>query len=147
MKKLVTSLILLLSVLLVNAQTVTIGIQVWMSKNLDVSTFRNGDIIPHAQTDEEWRIAGENSQPAWCYLNNDSTIGTKYGKLYNWYAVADKRSLAPEGYHVPTNDEWTTLTDFLGEAQNGRKLKDTNEWFENGNGTNSSGFSGLPGSG
>ena len=62
------------------AQTVTIGKQVWMTKNLDVSTFRNGDPIPEAKTDEAWKAAGENKQPAWCYYDNDPKNGTKYGK-------------------------------------------------------------------
>ena len=89
-----------------NAQTVTIGTQVWMTKNLDVATFRNGDPIPEAKSNEEWEKAGENKQPAWCYYNNDPANGAKYGKLYNWYAVNDPRGLAPEGWHVPNIDEW-----------------------------------------
>jgi uncharacterized protein (TIGR02145 family) len=133
-----------------NAQTVTIGSQVWMTKNLDVATFRNGDSIPHAKTDEEWEKAGENKQPAWCYYNNDPANGAKYGKLYNWYAVTDSRGLAPVGYHIPTSAEWTKLTDFLGgEGVAGTKMKSKSGWNDyrgkSGNGTNSSGFNGLPG--
>jgi uncharacterized protein (TIGR02145 family) len=133
-----------------NAQTVTIGSQVWMTKNLDVSTFRNGDPIPQAKTNEEWTKAGENKQPAWCYYDNDPANGAKYGKLYNWYAVNDSRGLAPVGYHIPSDAEWTKLTDFLGgESVAGRKMKSTDFWTDNdgesGNGTNESGFSGLPG--
>jgi uncharacterized protein (TIGR02145 family) len=127
------------------SQTVTIGTQVWMTKNLDVDRFRNGDPIPEAKTTEEWENAGENKQPAWCYYDNDPKNGEKYGKLYNWYAVSDSRGLAPEGWHVPSNDEWTVLTDNLGS---GYKIKDTYGWTSNGNetkSTNSSGFSGLPG--
>ena len=128
------------------AQTVTIGKQVWMTKNLDVSTFRNGDPIPEAKTNEAWKAAGENKQPAWCYYDNDPKNGTKYGKLYNWYAVNDPRGLAPAGYHIPTDAEWTVLTDYLGGVGiAGKKMKSTSGWDENGNGTNSSGFSGLPG--
>lgn len=78
------------------AQTVTIGTQVWRTKNLDVATFRNGDSIPQAKTNEEWEKAAENQQPAWCYYNNDPANGAKYGKLYNWYAVNDSRGLAPD---------------------------------------------------
>ena len=89
------------------AQTITIGTQVWMTKNLDVATFRNGDPIPQAKTDEEWEKAGENQQPAWCYYDNDPANGAKYGKLYNWYAVNDSRGLAPVGYHIPSDAEWT----------------------------------------
>jgi len=72
-------------------QTVTIGNQVWMTKNLNVDKFRNGDPIPHARTDEEWKKAGENEEPAWCYYESDTRNGEKFGKLYNWYAVNDKR--------------------------------------------------------
>jgi len=128
------------------AQTVTIGTQVWMTKNLDVSTFRNGDPIPQAKTDEEWVKAGDNKQPAWCYYENDPANGAKYGKLYNWYAVSDSRGLAPVGYHVPSDAEWEKLVDYLGgEGKAGDKMKSKQGWAEDGNGTNSSGFSGLPG--
>jgi uncharacterized protein (TIGR02145 family) len=132
------------------AQTVTIGTQVWTTKNLDVSTFRNGDVIPQASTDEAWEAAGENKQPAWCYYDIDPKNGTIYGKLYNWYAVNDPRGLAPEGYHIPTDAEWTVLTDYLGgESSAGKKMKSTSGWdptvTHSGNGSNSSGFSGLPG--
>jgi len=128
------------------SQTVTIGKQVWMTKNLDVATFRNGDSIPHAKTNEEWTKAGENQQPAWCYYHNDPAKGVKYGRLYNWYAVNDSRGLAPTGWHIPSDAEWTKLTDFLGgEAVAGKKMKSKSGWQLNGNGTNTSGFSGLPG--
>ena len=105
-----------------NAQTVTIGTQVWMTKNLDVSTFRNGDPIPEAKSNEEWKKAGENKQPAWCYYNNDPANGAKYGKLYNWYAVNDPRGLAPLGYHVPTKAEFMTLYNFF-PSNIGQKVK------------------------
>jgi uncharacterized protein (TIGR02145 family) len=124
------------------APWVKIGSQIWTTENLNVSTFRNGDPIPEAKTNEEWDKAGKNKQPAWCYYDNDPANGAKYGKLYNWYAVNDSRGLAPVGYHIPSNDEWTKLTDFLVA---GSKMKSTSGWKDNGNGTNSSGFSGLPG--
>ena len=125
---------------------VSIGTQVWMDKNLDISTFRNGDLIPQAKTDEEWKKAGETQQPAWCYYDNDPANGQKYGKLYNWYAVNDARGLAPKGYHIPTHAEWTILTDYLGGKEvAGTKMKSTSGWNENGNGSNESGFNGLPG--
>jgi len=130
------------------AQTITIGTQVWMTKNLDVATFRNGDPIPQAKTDEEWKKAGENQQPVWCYYDNDPANGAKYGKLYNWFAVNDSRGLAPVGYHIPSDAEWTKLTDFLGgDEVAGTKMKSTDGWKGNGNRTNESGFSGLPGGG
>ena len=125
------------------AQTVTIGSQVWTIKNLDVATYRNGDVIPQVQDENAWENL---TTGAWCYYDNDTSNGTKYGKLYNWYAVNDPRGLAPNGYHIPTDAEWTQLSDYLGgESEAGTKMKSTSGWVENGNGTNSSGFSGLPG--
>jgi uncharacterized protein (TIGR02145 family) len=125
---------------------VTIGNQVWMTKNLNVDKFRNGDPIPEAKTDEEWKKAGENKQPAWCYYDNDPANGAKYGKLYNWYAVNDPRGLAPEGWKIPSHDDWGLLIDYLGGSKvAGKKLKSTSGWYQNGNGTNEGGFSGLPG--
>ena len=107
-------------------QTVTIGTQTWTTKNLNVATFRNGDAIPRAKTDKEWKAAGDNKQPAWCYYENKTTNGTKYGKLYNWFAVNDARGLAPTGYHIPTDEEWTVLSTFLGvEDAAGKKMKST----------------------
>lgn len=127
-------------------QTVSIGTQVWTVKNLDVSTFRNGDLIPEAKTDAEWKKAGENNQPAWCYYNNDPTNGAKYGKLYNWYAVNDRRGLAPAGYHIPSEAEWDKLAEYLGGGWDADwKMKGKSGWFKDRNGSNSSGFSGLPG--
>lgn len=132
-----------------NAQeSVEIGEQEWMLYNLDVSTFNNGDSIPEAKTEEEWKNAGKEGKPAWCYYNNDPKNGEKYGKLYNWYAVNDPRGLAPEGWHIPTSAEWTELTNFLGTFDTGSKLKNDNGWGSDGNygnGNNESGFSGLPG--
>jgi len=133
---------------IIQYNSVKIGNQVWMSENLNVSTFRNGDPIPEAKTAEEWKKAGEKKQPAWCYYDNDPANGAKYGKLYNWYAVNDSRGLAPTGWHIPSDAEWTKLTDFLGVRDAaGAKMKSKNGWYNNGNGNNSSGFSGLPGGG
>jgi uncharacterized protein (TIGR02145 family) len=131
---------------------VAIGQQVWMTKNLNVDKFRNGDFIPEAKTDEEWEKACNEGQPVWCYFDNDSSMGEKYGKLYNWYAVNDKKGLAPEGYAIPTNEDWSILINFLGGASlAGDKMKFTEFWADNegrvGRGNNKSGFSGLPGGG
>jgi uncharacterized protein (TIGR02145 family) len=129
--------------------SVKIGTQIWTSKNLNVTTFRNGDAIPEAKTAREWKVAGNMETPAWCYYNFDSINGKKYGKLYNWYAVNDKRGLAPAGWHIPTDKEWATLKKYLG-ANGGKKLKSATGWqwdsVENrdGNGDNSTGFSALP---
>jgi len=94
--------------------TVIIGIQEWISENLNICTFRNGDPIPEAKTKKEWLNAGEEGKPAWCYYNNDPANGIKYGRLYNWYAVNDCRGLAPQGWHIPSKDEWEVLSHFLG---------------------------------
>lgn len=129
-----------------NYNTVKIGTQEWMAENLNIVTFQNGDLIPEAKTAQEFIAAGMNSNPAWCYYNNDSSNGRKYGKLYNWYAVNDPRGLAPKGFHIPSSGEWNSLINYLGgETSAGRKMKTTNGWNDNGNGSNESGFSGLPG--
>ena len=129
-----------------NLEVVKIGLQTWAKKNLDVSTFRNGDTIPCAESASEWEAAGQRGQPAWCYFDNDTVNGKIYGKLYNWFAVHDKRGLAPAGWHVPSDGEWKRLTDFLGgEDAAGTKMKNTSGWNDNGNGNNASGFSALPG--
>jgi len=132
-----------------SSKKVNIGKQVWMVKNLNVDKFRNGDPIPNAKTDEEWRKAGDEGKPAWCYYENDPNNGAKYGKLYNWYAVNDPRGLAPKGWHVPSDEEWTELTDTLGGPEFiifiGYSMKSTSGWSINEFSTNSSGFSGLPG--
>ncbi|MFN6040084.1 MAG: WG repeat-containing protein [Bacteroidota bacterium] len=131
-------------------KTVEIAGQTWMAENLNVSKFRNGDRIPEAKTDEEWKKAGESKQPAWCYYKNtaiqsDANDGKLYGKLYNWYAVNDSRGLAPKGWHIPSYNELTMLIYFFGELDiAGLKMKSSNGW-ETENGTNESGFSGLPG--
>ena len=126
--------------------TVTICNQVWATKNLNVSTFRNGDIIPQVTGSFQWRaITG----PAWCYYNNDPATEIVYGKLYNWYAVNDPRGLAPSGYHIPSDAEWTTLTTCLGGITvAGGKMKEigTAHWTSpNTSATNSSGFTARPG--
>jgi uncharacterized protein (TIGR02145 family) len=130
-------------------KTVTIGDQVWMAENLNVDKFRNGDPIPHAQTAEEWQQAGENGQPAWCYYDNDPANGKIYGKLYNWYAVSDWRGLAPEGWRIPSDEDWEKLIKLLGgEEAAGGKLKatDTTYWQSpNTCATNETGFAALPG--
>ena len=127
-------------------KTVSIGTQTWMAENLNVSIFRNGDQIPGAKSFEQWRKAGENKQPIWCYYDFDSKNEVKFGKLYNWYAVSDPRGLAPKGWHVPTDLEWELVIDFLGgENLAGEKLKSTTDWNVEGNGTNGSNFSAFPG--
>jgi len=128
-------------------KTVKIGEQIWMAENLNVNKFQNGDIIQEAKTDKEWQLADDNKQPAWCYYNNDPANGKKYGKLYNWYAIIDPRGLASKDWHIASDADFRNLTNFLGGKKvAGFKMKSANGWFNKGNGSNSSGYSGLPGS-
>jgi uncharacterized protein (TIGR02145 family) len=126
--------------------SVTICCQSWMTKNLDVTTYRNGDSIPQVTDPTAWASL---TTGAWCYFNNTAANGPIYGKLYNWYAVNDPRGLAPEGWHVPTDFEWTTLVNCVGgESTAGNLLKEfgTTHWsFPNMGATNLSGFRALPG--
>ena len=130
-------------------QTIKIGNQTWMQQNLNVSQFRNGDPIPEVTTDTEWEKAGLEKKPAWCYYESNTDHGKIYGKLYNWYAIHDKRGLAPKGWHIPTNEEWKAIATFLGGPDlAGKKLKEkgTTHWKSpNKDATNDSGFTGLPG--
>ncbi|MBU1012237.1 MAG: fibrobacter succinogenes major paralogous domain-containing protein [Bacteroidetes bacterium] len=125
---------------------IKIGENWWMQYNLSRTRFRNGDLIGEARTNEEWLKAGEEGKPAWCYYQNESDNDQKYGKLYNWYAVNDSRGLAPDGWHIPSDAEWTALENFLGGAQvAGTKMKSTSGWKRNDMNTNESGFTGMPG--
>ena len=132
-------------------EDILVGKQVWMSENLNVDTFRNGDPIPEAKTDLEWNLAASNQIPAWCYYDNDIENGEKFGKLYNWYAITDPRGIAPDGWRVPTETDWLKLTDYLGgDSIAGKKLKSIDHWTnrENsnpGNGVDEFDFCGLPG--
>ncbi len=118
----------------------------WMQKNLDVSKYKNGDVIPQVTDVTQWDNL---TTGAWCYYENDSTNGPVYGKLYNWYAVNDPRGLAPSGWHIPTDTEWSNLVTYLGgDLVAGKKLKDdstTSTWDTTTNtATNQSGFAALP---
>ena len=124
---------------------IQIGTQLWIAENLNVSKYRNGDEIPQVQDAAEWAAL---TTGAWCYYENKDENGTIYGKLYNWFAVNDPRGLAPEGFHIPSDGEWTTLTDYLGGKRiAGSQLMETGitHWERNPFATNSSGFTGLPG--
>jgi uncharacterized protein (TIGR02145 family) len=125
--------------------TTLIGSAVWSAANLDVSTYRNGDVIPEVTDPTVWASL---TTGAWCYYNNDPANGAIYGKLYNWYAVIDSRGLAPQGWHIPTDAEWATLTAALGGSTvAGGKMKTTGNTMWNApntGATNESGFFGLP---
>ena len=117
-----------------NYPVVKIGNQIWMKENLRVSRYRNGYSIPNITNNYEW---SNQTSGAW-NINQDVTI---YGKLYNWFAVSDNRGLCPFGWHIPSNDEWITLTNFFGgESVAGAKLKATTLWYSNEGSTNESGF-------
>ena len=127
---------------------VTVGSQTWSNRNLDVSTFRNGDPIPEAKNADEWQEFCKTNKPAFCYRNFDPTNGPKTGKLYNFHAVMDPRGLAPQGWHIPNKAEFETLINFLGgKYEAGKRLRATTGWdkpdkngFAYGNGSNSSGL-------
>ena len=138
-------------------QTVTIGSQMWMAENLKVTHYRNGDSILHVLDRSVWDVL---STGAYCGYNNDSSNIAIYGLLYNWYAVNDNRFIAPEGWHIATDEEWKQLEMYLGMSQTqadstyyrgtneGGKLKEfgTIHWFAPNEGaTNESGFTALPG--
>lgn len=121
-------------------ETVRIGPVTWAIKNLDVSTYRNGDPIPQVQDKTQWR---NRTTGAWCYYANTTANGTIYGKLYNGYAVKDPRGLAPAGWHVPSAAELTSAVALLGEYP-ASKLKSQTMWPQGYNGNNQSGFTALP---
>ncbi len=128
-------------------QTVTVGTQVWMAENLRVTHYRNGDSIPQTVTASDWEhLSGEG---ACCSFLNDSTFANVYGLLYNYRAVTHTANIAPEGWHVPSDDEWQTLFDFLGgDSVAGGKMKETGitHWRSPNTGaTNASGLTLLPG--
>lgn len=123
-------------------KSVIIGNQEWSAENLNVSRYQNGDLIPLP-------FDSLSAVGAACYYNNDSVTYSKiYGKLYNWYAVIDPRKLAPKGWHIPSNQEWDTLLNFVriynqDSASTTKSLKSTNGWLVN-NGNNLTGFNAVP---
>ncbi len=126
--------------------TVIIGTQVWMVENLVVSKYRNGDPIPNVTENTAWI---DLTTGACCDYENTPANSIIYGKIYNWYAVHDTRRLAPMGWHVSSDEDWTILTTFLGGSDvAGGKMKEagTLHWSTpNAGADNSSGFTALPG--
>ena len=132
--------------------TVRIGDQWWMAENLKTTRYRDGDAIPHAASDSAWVYYAHEKIGAWSVYENDDSYGELYGKLYNWHAVGEL--LCPVGWHVPNDDEWTVLEDYLGgEDIAGGKMKSTRtqpdphpRWDSPNTGaTNKSGFTAFPG--
>ena len=125
--------------------TISICNKTWTARNSNTSKYKNGDVIPHVQDPIQWVNM---TSGAWCYYKNDSSYGPAYGKLYNWYAVTDPRGIAPQGWHLPTSAEWTSLTNCMGnQSVAGCKLKEvgSSHWGMNNNcSTNESGFTAIP---
>jgi uncharacterized protein (TIGR02145 family) len=126
--------------------TVVIGTQEWMQENLKTTRYKDGALIPNNLTDSQWQAT---TSGACADYINDPTKTTVFGKLYNWYAVADPQGLCPTGWHVPSDAEWDTLVNYLGvDTIAGGAMKEigTIHWLSPNTGaTNSSGFTGLPG--
>jgi uncharacterized protein (TIGR02145 family) len=120
--------------------TVLIGTQRWTDKNLEVTTYRNGDAITYAANATQWNAATNAGIGAWSYYNWDAENALIYGKLYNWFAVNESRGIAPAGYHIPTAAEYTTLA-----SNSASSLKSTSSEWGIQFGTNTTGFTGLPG--
>lgn len=129
--------------------TIQIGNQVWMAENLKTTKYNDGTTIPNVTDNTAWTAL---TTSAWCYYNNDSKHNNIYGKLYNAYAVESDK-LCPKGWHVPTKEEWNELRGSVG-GESGKKLKSagtieagTGLWYSytNYEGTNSSGFTAVPG--
>ena len=144
-----------------NYSVVQIGDQCWFAENLRTTTYLNGDVIPAGLTDGDWSsttsgataVYGEddgcdNYSPDIDACDETQSLA-EYGRLYNWYAVDDARGLCPSGWHVPTDEEWTDLEDFISaqgfSGTEGTALKSTYGWSNSGNGTDDFGFSALPG--
>ena len=122
-----------------------------MQENLKVTHYNDGSEIPNITNNGDW---GGFSIGAYGDYDNNPTNSETYGRLYNWYTVDDDRGVCPEGWHVPTDEEWTILTDSLaGISVAGGKMKECIEgscpesdyWDSPNTGaTNESGFTGLP---
>lgn len=124
-------------------KTVRIGNQEWFAENLRTTSYNNGTTIPLVSDNNVWTGL---STAAYCWYNNDqTTYGDTYGALYNWYTI-NTGKLCPTGWHVPTDAEWASLTDYVGgDSIAGTRLKTTSGWSSDGNGTDKYGFSALPG--
>jgi len=124
--------------------TIKIGSQWWMMENLKETKYRNGNAIPNVTDGSTWAGLASGAR---CAYNNSETTANTYGYLYNWHAVDDSRNLAPSGWRVPTDADWTALTNYLGSHAGGKmKTTGTTHWESPNEGaTNESGFSALPG--
>jgi uncharacterized protein (TIGR02145 family) len=135
---------------------VIIGNQIWMTKNLNVDQFQNGDKISQAKTFEEWNSLAQKGEAAWCYFNFNENNAQEFGKIYNWFAIIDKRLLAPKGWHIPSLSEWNSFSYQIGGcfSENSdslylclSKIKKQGAWNDSkfrSPSTNESGFSAIP---
>lgn len=125
-------------------RTIKIGDQEWMVENLRTTRYRNGDSLTEITDNQGWSAINFG---AYCYYKNNQFNNCSYGKLYNWYAISDSRNIAPEGWHVPTEDDWQVLENYLRTNQASQlKTKGTDYWLTpNTNANNNTGFSALPG--
>ena len=134
-------------------KVVRIGEQIWMAENLFATIYTDGTSIPNVTDNSAWAAL---TTGAYCWYNNDIGNKSTYGAIYNWYTV-NTGKLCPADWHVPDNIEWMQLEMALGMTQEqadssywrgtdqGKQMKSTSGWYNDGNGNNSSGFSGLPG--
>jgi len=144
-------------------KTVKIGTQWWMAENLKVTSYRDGTPIPNVMNFSQWKVL---TTDAYCYYEYDSiSYKETYGALYNWYAVNGDTNgngikdieIAPDGWHIPTDEEWKELEMFLGMSQSvldnegwrgtdeGQKLKSMSGWDSDGDGIDEVGFAAFPG--
>jgi uncharacterized protein (TIGR02145 family) len=129
-------------------ETVTIGKQVWLARNLAVTRFANGDPIPRVTDSDDWAAAGAAGQPAQSAYDNAEARVARDGLLYNYAAIRDPRRLCPVGFRIPDDNDWATLEAALGKDVAAAKLKAAQYWPNTetgpGNGTDDVGFGGLP---
>ncbi len=126
--------------------TIKIGKQCWMQENFRATHFRDGSPITETEDKAAWEKADQLHTSGWCYFEGNTENNSVYGKLYNWYTVSDPRHLCPSGWHIPSDDEFQTLSDYLGgDSISGAHMKATALWSHPNTGAdNSSGFTALP---
>lgn len=121
---------------------IKIGTQIWIDENLKSTRYNDGTLIPNVTDDTVW---DKLTTGAYCCYKNEEKYINMYGLLYNWHAVNTEK-LCPAGWRVPDNKDWNTLRNYLGGlCEAGKKMKSVNGWEDWAEGTNSSGFTGLPG--
>ena len=132
-------------------QTVKINDLEWMSENLNVNHFQNGDEIPEIKSLEEWKRANQDKQPAQCYYDFDSKNEATHGKIYNEFAVTDERGIAPSGYHPSTSEDWQNLLSLFKpyrgsdrSFKGGKEIRTANGWNGKALGNNKYGLNIMP---